>query len=102
MPAGAGVAPERGPGFLLGSMSALQLQVLLFGRYAELFGTESLPVSLPAGATVADALQAVREQPAGNLLPRHLLCAVNLRQASLDQALAAGDELALLPPLAGG
>ena len=82
-------------------MSALQLQVLLFGRYAELFGTESLPVRLPAGATVADALQAVREQPAGNLLPRQLLCAVNLRQAPLDQALTPGDELAISSPTLG-
>ena len=78
------------------------MEFLELGVARVVIGTESLPVSLPAGATVADALQAVREQPAGNLLPRHLLCAVNLRQASLDQALAAGDELALLPPLAGG
>ena len=83
-------------------MTSFELQVLLFGRYAELFGAESLPLRLTAGATVADAVQALRERPAGNLLPRQLLCAVNLRQAAPDHPLAAGDELALLPPLAGG
>ena len=83
-------------------MTVLELQVLLFGRYAELFGAESLPLRLARGATVADALQVLREQPAGKLLPRQLLCAVNLRQVDSDHPLAPGDELALLPPLAGG
>jgi molybdopterin synthase sulfur carrier subunit len=83
-------------------MTTIELQVLLFGRYAELFGAESLPLRLAPGATVEDAVKALREQPAGNLLPRQLLCAVNLRQVALDHPLAAGDELALLPPLAGG
>jgi molybdopterin converting factor small subunit len=83
-------------------MTVLDLQVRLFGRYAELLGAESVTVSLALGATVADALQAVRERPAGNLLPRQLLCAVNMRQAPPGQFLAPGDELAILPPLAGG
>jgi molybdopterin converting factor small subunit len=83
-------------------MTFFDLQVLLFGRYAEVLGAETLRISLPAGATVADAVQAVRERPSGNLLPRQVLCAVNLRQAPPEQALAPGDELALLPPLAGG
>ena len=83
-------------------MTTIELQVLLFGRYAELFGAESLPLRLAPGATVEHAVKALREQPAGNLLPRQLLCAVNLRQVALDHPLAAGDELALLPPLAGG
>lgn len=83
-------------------MTSLELQVLLLGRYAELLGAESVAIRLSPGATVADALNAVREQPAGNLLPQQLLCAVNLRQVPLDHPLATGDELALLPPLAGG
>lgn len=83
-------------------MTSLELQVLLFGRYAELFGAESLPLRLAPGATVADAVKALREQPAGNLLPRQPLCAVNLCQVAPDHLLAPGDELALLPPLAGG
>jgi molybdopterin synthase sulfur carrier subunit len=83
-------------------MTTLDLHVLLFGRYAELLGADRLEISLAPGATVADALQAVRERPAGNLLPHQPLCAVNLRQAGLDEMLHAGDELALLPPLAGG
>ena len=83
-------------------MTLLELEILLFGRYAELFGAESLPLRLVQGATVADAVKALRERPAGNLLPRQLLCAVNLRQVAPDHPLAPGDELALLPPLAGG
>jgi molybdopterin converting factor small subunit len=53
-------------------------------------------------ATVADALDHVRSLPGGEQIPPRPLCAVNLAHVGLDTRLAEGDEVALLPPLAGG
>lgn len=78
------------------------VRVLLFARYAEMFGADALDVSLPVPATVADVVGLLRGRPGGAALPARILCAVNLRQAELDTTVAPGDEVALLPPLAGG
>jgi molybdopterin synthase sulfur carrier subunit len=80
----------------------VNVRVLLFASYADRLGLESVRVALPALATVADALDHVRSLPGGEQIPRRPLCAVNLTHAGLDTRLAEGDEVALLPPLAGG
>ena len=80
----------------------VNIRVLLFASYAERLGLESVRVALPALATVADALERLRSLPGGEQLPPRPLCAVNLTHAALDTPLSEGDELAVLPPLAGG
>jgi molybdopterin converting factor small subunit len=75
---------------------------LLFARYAELFGGERVSLDLSPGATVADAVGALRSKPGGDQLPERPMVAVNLEHARMGQVLRVGDELALLPPLAGG
>ncbi len=82
--------------------SRFRLRVLLFARYADLLGAESLVLELAAGATVGDAVAAVRALPGGAELPAQVLTAVNLEQCGADTVLRADDELALLPPVAGG
>ena len=79
------------------------IRVRLFARYAELVGQDDLvlPVTLPL--TVRDLIRQIREQlPRGSELPEQLLAAVNLRHARPDTRLHDGDEVALLPPMAGG
>jgi molybdopterin converting factor small subunit len=80
----------------------VNVRVLLFASYADRLGLNSVRVTLPQLATVADALEHVRSLPGGEQLPPRPLCAVNLSHAALDTPLAEGDEVALLPPLAGG
>jgi molybdopterin converting factor small subunit len=80
----------------------VNVRVLLFASFAERLGLETVRLSLPALATVADALDHVRSLPGGERIPPRPLCAVNLTHAALDTPLSEGDELALLPPLAGG
>ncbi len=80
----------------------VNVRVLLFASYADRLGLESVRVALPALATVADALDHVRSLPGGERIPPRPLCAVNLAHAALETRLAEGDEVALLPPLAGG
>ena len=79
------------------------VRVRFFASYAELAGCETTAVDLPLPATVEDVVRRVREQlPGTRALPERPLTAVNLRHARLDAPVADGDEVALLPPLAGG
>ncbi len=79
-----------------------QFRVLLFARYAELFGAPEVFVALPDGARVVDLISALRTLPGGELLPAAPFVAINHEQCDTTRRLMAGDELALLPPLAGG
>ena len=78
------------------------IRVLLFARYAELFGADHLDLAGRPGMTVSDVVSPIRQLPGGDGLPSRPLCALNLRQAEGTEPVAAGDEVALLPPLAGG
>ncbi len=83
--------------------SVLSIRVLFFARYAELVGREAIDIQVHAPATVGDVLLHLREVlPEAGRLPSKPLCALNLAHALLDADIADGDELALLPPLAGG
>jgi molybdopterin converting factor small subunit len=75
---------------------------LLFASYADVLGRNSIELSLASGATVRDALADIRRFPGGDRLPPAPLVAVNLSYARADQVLSPGDELAIIPPVAGG
>lgn len=80
----------------------MKVTLRLFASYAEAFGRDALALDLPAGSTAADALADVLGRPGGERLPPRPLLAVNQRYARPDAVLADGDELALIPPVAGG
>ena len=79
----------------------LQVKAFLFASYADAFGATEVPLLLIAGSTVGDAVAAVRaKSPAA--IPARPLVALNERYASYDDLLTQGDEVALIPPVAGG
>jgi len=78
------------------------LTIRLFARYAELLGTDELEVPAEGIQCVGDLLDRIRQLPGGVGIARSALVAVNLRQARPDARVQPGDEIALLPPLAGG
>jgi sulfur-carrier protein len=78
------------------------VRVLLFASYADTLGLDSIELRFESPASVRDALERLRSLPGGERLPPKPLCAVNLAHVSSDATLSAGDELAILPPLAGG
>lgn len=81
----------------------LTIQILLFARYAELAGRERMTLSFTGMASVADAVLRLRETVPGlGVLPSRPLCAVNATQTDPSHMLSDGDELAILPPVAGG
>jgi molybdopterin converting factor subunit 1 len=80
----------------------MSVTVLLFASYADALGASSLSVDLPAGATVADVLTSLRAKPGAAQLPPSPLVAVNQRYATASTIVRAGDEVAVIPPVAGG
>jgi molybdopterin converting factor small subunit len=80
----------------------VQIDTLLFASYADALGMERVRLTLPAGATVSDALAELRALPGGDRLPPAPLVAINLSYVRTDSALSVGDELAVIPPVAGG
>ena len=80
----------------------MTITLLLFASYAEALGASSLAMELPGESTVGDVISAVRMRRGAERLPPTPLVAVNERYASLDSVVREGDEVALIPPVAGG
>lgn len=80
----------------------MTVTALLFASYADALGREAIELALEPGATVTDALDSLRSLPGGASLPPKPLVAVNLVYADHRQELRAGDEVAFIPPVAGG
>jgi molybdopterin converting factor subunit 1 len=80
----------------------MRIRTLLFATYRDMAGTESIELDLPPGATAADLVRRLRANPGLERLPAEPALAVNEEYAPLTTRLADGDEVALLPPVAGG
>jgi len=76
--------------------------VQLFASYAESFGESTLEIPLAPHSTVGDVVESIRSLPGVFFLPKSLRVAVNRKLASADQLVCATDEVALIPPVAGG
>lgn len=79
----------------------MRIRTLFFATYRELAGAETLDVDLPPGATAADLVARLRQSGMARL-PAEPALAVNQEYAALTTSLSDGDEVALLPPVAGG
>lgn len=80
----------------------MTVTALLFASYADALGKDAIELALRPGATVADAVESLRALPGGSVLPAKPLVALNLAWADQGARLNPGDELALIPPVAGG
>jgi molybdopterin converting factor subunit 1 len=79
----------------------MDLNVLLFASWAEALGGAEVTLTLPEPATVADVLREAERRVAGRPLPRPMV-AVNHRYAKPETPVRPGDEVAIIPPVAGG
>jgi molybdopterin synthase sulfur carrier subunit len=76
--------------------------VQLFASYAESFGGPTIELPLKSGSTVADLVDNLRLLPGASILPQSPRVAINRKFASANQLVDARDEIALIPPVAGG
>ncbi|MEA2761390.1 MAG: sulfur-carrier protein [Gemmatimonadaceae bacterium] len=81
-------------------MSTVTVQ--LFASYAELLGAPTVELPITPGTTVQDLLIRLRSLPGASSLPVTPRVAVNRSFANPDQLVAPSDEVALIPPVAGG
>jgi molybdopterin converting factor subunit 1 len=81
----------------------VQVRTLFFAAYRDAVGTPTLELELPDGATVGDLVLDLRGRGAPfDRLPETPAVAENRTLVRGDAALAHGDEVAFLPPVAGG
>lgn len=81
----------------------MTVRSLFFATYRDLAGSEELTVELAAPATVADLVRELRATRSGLAsLPPTPVVAVNMTYAPLSTPLRDGDEVAFIPPVAGG
>jgi molybdopterin converting factor subunit 1 len=83
--------------------TAMRVHVRYFAVVRERLGRETEEIDLPDGADVRAALDALSgRHPSLAALRPYLQVAVNQESAPATTLLADGDELALIPPVAGG
>ncbi|MBV9773450.1 MAG: MoaD/ThiS family protein [Gemmatimonadetes bacterium] len=81
----------------------MNVRSLFFATYRDMAGSEELVVELAAPATVEDLVRELRATRSGLAsLPSAPVVAVNMTYAPLSTALSDGDEVAFIPPVAGG
>ena len=80
----------------------MTVTVLLFASYADALGATSIELPLAPGATVRDIVSALGRLPGAERRPPAPLVAVTQSYASYDGVVSAGDEVAVIPPVAGG
>lgn len=83
-------------------MVDLRVRVRLFGVFREQAGESEREMVLPAGGTAADVVDRLRTEAGLEFLPERPAVAVNREYADLDRPLQPGDEVVLIPPVAGG
>jgi molybdopterin converting factor small subunit len=81
-------------------MSTVTVQ--LFASYAESFGGPTLEIPVDPGTTVGDLVHSIRSLPGAYVLPESPRVAINRKFASFSQVVGPRDEVALIPPVAGG
>jgi molybdopterin synthase catalytic subunit len=67
-----------------------------------LAGSREGTAEVPPGGTVSDLVEVLRRSQGLDWIPERVVVAVNQSYAEADTALSDGDEVALIPPVAGG
>ena len=80
----------------------MTVTVLLFASYADALGRSAVELPLADGATVGDVVADLDRLAGPGRLPAAPVVAINQSYATYDQVVRPGDEVAVIPPVAGG
>lgn len=86
----------------MNEVGGFPVRVRLFGVFRELAGEREREAIVPPGGTAADLVTSLRIEAGLGFLPERPTVAVNREYVGLERALSEGDEVALIPPVAGG
>ncbi|MFQ5412080.1 MAG: molybdenum cofactor biosynthesis protein MoaE [Phycisphaerae bacterium] len=79
-----------------------EIVIRFYGPARDLAGEEALPIEIDAGQTVGDVAGVLAERYPKLGAALGIRLAVNRAYVALDQVLADGDEVAVIPPVSGG
>ena len=84
-------------------MNAPRVKVLYFAGLRDAFGTSEMLCNVEEGMTLGQLSKRLfDEHPEARGMAASLAYGVNFEYAGLDRVLQAGDEVAFIPPVAGG
>ncbi len=84
-------------------MRSMKVRLLFFAVLRDIAGTDERELSLDEGATANDVWESLRRSYAKLAdYTQPPMIAINESYASADDVLREGDELAFIPPVAGG
>ncbi len=81
---------------------SMRVTSLFFAVYRDLVGADELEVELPAGSPVSELAASIKSKDGVSVLSGDIVVAVNMEHASAETVLRNGDEVAFIPPVAGG
>ena len=80
----------------------MKVRLLFFAVLRDIAGTGERELAIEAGATALDVWQSLQKQYAKLAGYTHPMVAINESYAAPETILRDGDELAFIPPVAGG
>ncbi len=80
----------------------MTISVLLFARYREVAGVDSIDVQVPENATLADVWNQVKAKVPAFGREGGPLFSCDRAYARADRTLVGGEEIAIFPPVSGG
>lgn len=87
-------------------LHSTSIEIFLFGALKDAAHSDRIAVVLPDGVStlpLSEMLQLLAQQaPALERYLPHVRVAINCEYSSADQNVQCGDEIALIPPVAGG
>ena len=80
----------------------MEVEIMAFGIARDIFGAAAIQLKLSENTTVKQLLENLYVSYPSLRELRSVAIAVNAEYASPDQTIKAGDEVVIIPPVAGG
>ncbi|MEL6971320.1 MAG: MoaD/ThiS family protein [Bacteroidota bacterium] len=80
----------------------MEIEIMAFGIARDIFGASALKVQAVENSTVKQLLEDLKNQYPKLQELRSVAIAINTEYADLEQVIKPGDEVVIIPPVAGG
>ena len=80
----------------------MDIEIMAFGIARDIFGASTIRIKAEDGSTVKELLENLQTTYPPLQELRSVAIAINTEYASMDQVIKSGDEVVIIPPVAGG